>query len=332
MIYDPAEKQMLAMLDLAQQKGLATDAASLAPEQKWFWVFMEDREATINQLRDRGLVSGADDALRLTDKGMSLGRMFHRDSVALYHDYYQKFYPAAFDSPTHTRFCNRVFGKDLCQDGQVDMAGLHNMLDRMNIDPGQRVLDVGCGAGAITAFIAEMTGAHATGLDLADTAISAAQVRHAEQGERLEFVQGDIDKIGFADHSFDAVVSIDSLYWVTDLTDALSKLIQILRPGGQLGIFMEQDCQDRSPDVLKAPNTDLSKALDALSLDRDVMDYSLESQVFWRRIRDTVLELRDDYEAEGNGFIAESLTRQAIEFLPEIEEGLLTRYFYHVRL
>ncbi len=43
--------------------------------------------------------------------------------------------------------------------------------------------------------------------------------------------------------------------------------------------------------------------------------------------------MRDDFEAEGNGFIAASLIREAEEdFFPAIKAGTLTRYFHHVRL
>ena len=43
--------------------------------------------------------------------------------------------------------------------------------------------------------------------------------------------------------------------------------------------------------------------------------------------------MRDDFEAEGNGFIAASLIKEAEEeFLPAIKAGTLTRYLYHVRV
>jgi len=50
---------------------------------------------------------------------------------------------------------------------------------------------------------------------------------------------------------------------------------------------------------------------------------------YWK----AAIDLRDDFEAEGNGFIAASLIKEAEEeFLPAIEAGKMTRYLYHVRL
>ncbi len=87
------------------------------------------------------------------------------------------------------------------------------------------------------------------------------------------------------------------------------------------------------PEILEADNTSLAQALSKSNLRYQAYDYTAQNAAFWKRNNDAAVALRDDFEAEGNGFIAASLIREADEdFLPAIEAGTLTRYLYHLRL
>jgi cyclopropane fatty-acyl-phospholipid synthase-like methyltransferase len=70
-------------------------------------------------------------------------------------DHYERFYPAAHASPAHAKFCERVYGRNLCQDGQTDMATLDTLLTGLDLKPDDHVLDLGCGTGGIAAYCAE---------------------------------------------------------------------------------------------------------------------------------------------------------------------------------
>ena len=98
-------------------------------------------------LAEKGLIEGDGRDFRLTDAGGPLARAYHRERPDLYHYYYRKFYPAAYASTAHSRFCEWVFGADLCQDGQADMAALGHLLEALDLKAGDRVLDLGCGGG-----------------------------------------------------------------------------------------------------------------------------------------------------------------------------------------
>ena len=329
----PAEAQVLAALDKAQTDNAATDRRSLERHGEWYWIFLDDGSPAFESLAAKGLIEGDGRDFRLTDAGGPLARAYHRERPDLYHHFYRKFYPAAYASTAHSRFCEWVFGEDLCQDGQADMAALGHLLEALDLSAGDRVLDLGCGAGVISKYIADQTGADVTGIDLAAPAIAAAKARSAGDGAGPTFLQGDIDALDFPAASFDAVISLDTLYWVSDLTAAVAGIARIVKPGGQLGIFMEQERGEEDPeDILLPGNTDLARTLDALGLAYEVHDYSAQNAAFWRRIGRAATALRDRFEAEGNDFIAASLIRQTEEFLPEIEAGEITRYFYHVRV
>jgi len=328
-----AEAQLLAALDEATVGNTKADRESLVSNGKWFWVFPDDWSATFASLAAKGLIEGDEKSVRLTEAGIAPAKAYNRERPDLYWHFYQKFYPAAYASKAHSRLCERVFGEDLCQDGQVDMIALEDLIRRLNLGPDDHLLDLGCGAGVIAKYMSDRTGAEVTGLDFAASAIAEAKRRTENDDSRVTYLQGDINTLDFPEQPFDAVISLDTLYWVADLTDTLSKIARTVKSGGQLGLFMEQSCGEGRPaEILEAANTDLSRALSALGFAYETFDHSAQNAAFWRGILQAATDLHEEFEAEGNGFISKSLIRQANEFLPEIEANRLTRYFYHVRL
>ena len=64
----------------------------------------------------------------------------------------------------------------------------------------------------------------------------------------------------------------------------------------------------------------------------DVYDYTVQHAAFWDRTYKAARDLKDEFEAEGNGFIPASLIRESEEvFLPTIKAGNVVRYLYHIR-
>ncbi len=329
-----AEIQVLASVQAAELDTVPTDRATLEKGGERFWIFLEDWSDAFPSLAAKGLIEGDDSGYRLTESGRPLGHAYNRERPDKYWYYYRRFYPAAYASATHSRLCERVFGKDLCQEGMVDMAALEDLLARLDLQPGDHLLDLGCGAGVIAEYISDQTGARVTGLDYAAPAIVEAKERTADKSSKLTFMQGDMNALDLPERSFDAAISLDTLYWVADLADTLSQVVRTIKPGGQIGIFMlASRGADDPPEALEPGNSGLGQALSKLNLAYDAYDYTTRNGEFWRRIWKAATDLRDDFEAEGNGFIAASLIREAEEeFLPAIEAGTLARYLYHLRL
>jgi trans-aconitate methyltransferase len=94
--------------------------------------------------------------------------------------------------------------------------------------PGERVLDLGCGTGHLTAAIAE-AGALVVGLD--SSAEMLAQARAAYP--HLEFVHGDARDFHFKE-PFDAVFSNATLHWVRPPEAVVGRVVAVLVPGGRL--------------------------------------------------------------------------------------------------
>ena len=119
---------------------------------------------------------------------------------------------------------------------RVMTAGLDRRWRRITVAetvrPGDRVLDACCGTGDL-ALAALVRTPHVVGLDFSERMIERARAKSAE----VEWVQGDVLALPFADESFDAVTVGFGVRNVDDLEAGLHELRRVLRTGGRLGIL-----------------------------------------------------------------------------------------------
>lgn len=327
------EIQFLASLARAGAEDLGTDRISLENASERFGPFRADPGNAADKLRERGLVTGTDEALSLTATGAPLARHYHVERPDRYWYYYRKFYPAANASETHSKLCERAFGKDLCQEGMIDMAALDDLLDRLRLQRGAALLDLGCGAGGIAEYISDRTGARVTGLDISPSAIEVALARTEGKRDRLNFVLGDLNTLDLPPASYDAAISVDALYWVADLEQTIDAVLASLRPGGQFAIHTmhEREAHD-PPEALGPQRSPVAEALQQRRLSYEVSEHTANCVAFWQRNYAAAVDLRDAFAAEGNEWIADSLIRESEEeFFPAFEAELWARYLYIAR-
>jgi ubiquinone/menaquinone biosynthesis C-methylase UbiE len=327
-----ADIQVLASIRRAEIEGESSDRATLESGADRYWKFLEDWLDSWQRLLDQGLIQGDDSGYSLTERGRPLAVHYYAERPDHFWYYYQHYYPAAQASKAHSVLCKRVFGKDLTQDGQADMDSVKDLIAYLEIGKDDRILDLGCGAGGLSEYISDETGAHVVGLDYAATAIETATNRTEGKRDRLTFVQGDMNSLDFEDRSFDKVVSIDTIYWVADIDEALASISRLLRPDGRLGIFIANTpLMDDEPGAYEPDGTWIARTLKKLGLDYDVYDYTESFLQFWPKLKKVALELRDDFVAEGNEVIFDSFMLDADEdYLPAAEAGKLRRYLYIV--
>ena len=96
---------------------------------------------------------------------------------------------------------------------------------------GLSVLDVGCGPGTITADLAALVAPGAVlGIDTSDQVIAEAAALGG--GDNLAFAVGDVERLAFADDSFDVVHAHQVLQHLADPVAALREMRRVCRPGG----------------------------------------------------------------------------------------------------
>ncbi len=101
----------------------------------------------------------------------------------------------------------------------------------LELKPGDRVLDLGCGCGAIASHMASLGGCHVTGINIEPSAIEKAG--RTTDPERVHCQLGDFNEpLAFEDASFDAVYNVQALTYATDLTATLTEVARVLKPGG----------------------------------------------------------------------------------------------------
>lgn len=154
-------------------------------------------------------------------------------------------------------------------------AFAHDLVARAALAPGERVLDVATGTGAV-ARVAAAADARVTALDLTDAMLDVA--RSQPGGEEVSWVQGDALDLPFDDGSFDVVLCQQGMQFFPDLGAGLAEMRRVLAPGGRLlgacwdaidrnGVFASVFAVlgDRAPDLAAVANTPFTMTAERLA-------------------------------------------------------------------
>jgi SAM-dependent methyltransferase len=106
-----------------------------------------------------------------------------------------------------------------------------NFINRLDIKPGDKVLDIACGTGNLS-IPAAKRGALITGIDFVPDLIRQARERAVKEGLNARFDVGDAEALPYEDNEFDAVVSMFGIMFAPRPEVAISELFRVLKPGG----------------------------------------------------------------------------------------------------
>jgi ubiquinone/menaquinone biosynthesis C-methylase UbiE len=110
-------------------------------------------------------------------------------------------------------------------------------IERLDLEPGARVLDVCCGSGASALPAAQAVGpsGRVIGVDLADKLLGRARAKARDRGlANVEFRAGDLMDLRIPEAPFDGVVCVFGIFFVPDMAAAARSLWGAVRPGGKL--------------------------------------------------------------------------------------------------
>jgi SAM-dependent methyltransferase len=132
------------------------------------------------------------------------------------------------------------------------------LLEAVAAQPGERILDVGCGSGRVAIDLVSGTpGTTAVGVDLSSAQLEVARRRGT--GLAVEFLQADAQAHDFGEASYDVVVSRTGTMFFGDAAAAFANLARATKPGGRLAILVWRGIGD---------NEWLREIFGALRLDR----------------------------------------------------------------
>lgn len=112
-------------------------------------------------------------------------------------------------------------------------------LAALAVRPGERALDLGCGAGEAVALMAR-AGAHVTGVDRAPAMIDQAARRNARAIAAGQVVlhRAAFDALPLPDAGLDAILAANVAYFWHDAAPVVAEMHRVLRPGGRLAVYV----------------------------------------------------------------------------------------------
>jgi SAM-dependent methyltransferase len=110
-------------------------------------------------------------------------------------------------------------------------------IELLSAQPGQRLIDVGCGSGEVTHLLAGCVGptGSVTGIDPSETMLREARRRHTADAQApLEFSVGDASQLDLGDRSVDGAYSERVFQHLQDPATAMAELVRVTKPGGRI--------------------------------------------------------------------------------------------------
>jgi cyclopropane fatty-acyl-phospholipid synthase-like methyltransferase len=283
-------------------------------------------DSELGEMVSNGLIVQVDGVYSFTPEGRKLAQQNDaREFGALLIAHEQ--------SAAYREMCKELYGSDRCQFDMMTQNQLEILLDVLDIAKCKNILDVGCGTGALTEYFAEHTDGSITGIDFSSEAIAFAQRRTREKQNRISFQVMDMDEIDFPPNSFDAAISIDTLYFVNDLYKPINAMRGSLQEQGHMGIFYSAKISvDESNEILRPENTKLAKALEKCGMQYETWDFTEEEKEFWKKSMNIAKKLQDQFVEEGNLALYEGRINEATREIEFSDSERRCRYLYHVWL
>ena len=130
-------------------------------------------------------------------------------------------------------------------------------IELMNIPPAARVLDVGCGSGWATRYIADKaTEGQVTGIDISNEMVEVARASSAAY-QNVRFDLASAESLAFRDGEFSHVFSMESLYYYSNMVAALREIKRVLGRGGLfvtvIDLYLENGPSHQWIPTLKVP-------------------------------------------------------------------------------
>jgi SAM-dependent methyltransferase len=279
---------------------------SIAEAQTYFRRFSLDLADAFKSLEANGLLANGSERPELTHTGREAANELRILRPPIYY-WYRDFYSAIENSIAFDEYARRVFGANFGQHGFSDLSQLQLLLNILGLTRSSRVLDLGCGNGRTAEYISDTAGCSVTGIDYVPEAIEYANGRTRDKRDRLSFQIMNIEFLDFPAHSFDAIVSVDTIFFGRSMDATISSLGRILKVSGTMAVF----------------NGDYSREQFIAALSNNGMRYEIhdltQEHIHHMLLKHRVAQdMREAFESEGNAFVWENLMQESFAGLESV--------------
>ncbi|WP_414619912.1 class I SAM-dependent methyltransferase [Calothrix sp. CCY 0018] len=129
------------------------------------------------------------------------------------------------------------------------------LVDLVQLQKGQKILDVATGTGIVAMAAAEIIGnqGKVVGVDISSTMLNQAREKIEQAGlQNIELIEADADYVNFEDKSFDAIFCSSAFVWLSDIPNNLQKWYRFLNKGGALAFSCFSETSFMTPIIIQA--------------------------------------------------------------------------------
>ena len=178
----------------------------------------------------------------------------------------------------------------------VDLQPRMNSYRYVTYADANEVLNVGCGIGVGSAYIARKFGCHVVGVDISEKMIewSRRRAREEKVDDKVEFHVANVLDLPFGADQFDAVIVESVLAFVDDKACAIRECIRVTKPGGYVGLNESFWTKEPSPEMIALAQDSIGSSIPTEGTWKVLWEASgLSDRTVSLRQVDTRLEVRD---------------------------------------
>lgn len=294
----------------------------------WIGKYKEDWDSAFASLIEKGIFQENDGDFSFTEKGEIQKEKVESETPFFKYEYDQ-FFDASSKSRAHADFCNMAYGQNLNQHGMIDVYELDSLVDLLKEQNPKSVLDLGCGNGQITEYLYQKVHANYMGLDISNRGIEVANTRFSEN-PKLQFTVGNLNDLSL-ENQYDALLFLDTLYYVDSPEKVLKDCLEITRPDGAIYIYFSAwTLSEEEKHNLNPQHTSLAKTLNNLNLSFEFKDLTSSGVLHWKRKLKVLEEMKEAFAEEGNEELWWYRFREANRYA-NWPDSLYARYLYKIK-
>ncbi|GHG00195.1 hypothetical protein GCM10018777_08470 [Streptomyces albogriseolus] len=230
---------------------------------------------------------------------------------------YDAFHAARGRSSAVASLYAQAMGEDypveVAASSSCDWPLLGLLTARLRLNPGQLLVDAGCGAGGIGLWLARALAVRLTAFDLSPIATAQATARRTHflgpNADHAVFHVGELERTGLPDGCAHGIVCVDALGGATDRGTAVRELGRILAPGGRLVVTRA---------LRRGAQPAWHEQADTAGLSLEHLDERPDEPAMWERLYQLWIAHADQLRRELGASPAENMLREAHRMLPKL--------------